>query len=155
MADSLINLIHLLATVVWLGGAIFLKAILEPVVKQIDPREGGKLMGLLAKRFTITAWTSIILLLITGYLKTPEGMLFDTSSDMGMILTVKHLLIVVVIIVGLLIALLVFPRLRRAAPGPGSAPAEDFVKASRQLHRLSMTSTITGIAILACAAFLW
>lgn len=155
MADSLINLIHLLATVVWLGGAIFMKALLEPVVKQIDPREGGKLMGLLAKRFTITAWTSIILLLITGYLKTPDGMLFDTSSDAGMILTVKHLLIVVVIIVGLLIALVVVPRLRRAAPGPGSAPAEDFGKASRQLHRLSMTSTITGIAILVCAAFLW
>jgi uncharacterized membrane protein len=155
MADSLINLVHLLATVIWLGGAIFMKAILEPVVKQIDPREGGKLMGLLAKRFTITAWTSIILLLITGFLKTPEGMLLDTSSDMGMILTVKHLLIVVVIIVGLLIALVVVPRLRRAAPGAGSVPTEDFVKASRQLHQLSMTSTITGIAILICAAFLW
>ncbi|HSQ77112.1 MAG TPA: DUF4149 domain-containing protein [Bacteroidota bacterium] len=155
MAESLINLIHLLATVVWLGGAIFMKLILEPAMKQIDPREGGRLMGLIAKRFTITAWTSIILLLITGYLKTPDGMLFDTSSDMGMILTVKHLLIVVVIIVGLLIALVVVPRMRRATPNPGSAPSGDFIAAGRQLHRLSMTSTIAGIAILTCAAFLW
>ena len=155
MADSLVNAVHLIATVVWLGGAIFMKAILEPALKTIDPREGGKLMGIIAKRFTITAWTSIILLLVTGFMKTPEGMLFDTSSDTGMILTFKHILIVLVVIVGILIAAVAVPRMRRSAPAPGLAPSEAFINANRQLQRLSMTSTITGIAIVILAAFLW
>ncbi len=155
MADSLINFLHLLATAVWLGGAIFIKAILEPATRQIDPREAGKLQGVIAKRFTITAWSSIIVLLITGYLKTPAEMLFDTSSSMGLALFVKHILIVFVIVIGLLIAFVAVPRLKRAAPAPGSPPSEDFVKANRQLLRLSMTSTIIGIGILLCASFLW
>lgn len=155
MVDSLINFVHLLATAVWLGGALFIKAILEPAMKKIDPREAGRLQGFIAKPFTITAWTSILLLVITGFMKTPEGMLLDTSSELGIILTVKHLLIVGVLVISILIGLVVVPRLQRAAPAPGSAPSEEFLTANRQLHRLSMASSIAGIAIVACAAFLW
>lgn len=155
MADSLINLIHLLATAVWLGGAIFIKLVLEPATRRIDPREAGQLQGIVAKRFTIIAWSSIILLCITGVLKTPPGMLLDTASDFGIILTVKHLLILVVIAIGLLIGLVAVPKLRRSAPAPGSPPSGEFLKANKALLRLSMISTVAGVGILACAAFLW
>lgn len=155
MMDSIINLIHLLATVAWLGGAVFMKTILEPAMKQISPPEAGKLKALVAKRFTFIAWPSIILLIITGYLKTPTGMLFDTSSQLGTILMVKHALVILVIIVGVLIGTVVVPRMQRSAPAPGSPPSEEFLKANARLHRLSMTSTILGVAIIACAAFLW
>ena len=155
MADSLINLVHLLATVVWIGGGLFIKVILEPAMKLIDPREAGRLLGIVAKRFSITAWICILLLLVTGVMKTPREMLFDPSSDMGLVLTVKHVLILLVIAVGLLIALVAVPRLRRSAPAPGSAPTDGFARANRQLHRLTMTSTILGVGIVAAAAFLW
>jgi uncharacterized membrane protein len=155
MTDALINVVHLLATVVWLGGAIFLKAILEPALKNIDPREGGRLMGIIAKRFTLTAWTSIVLLIITGLLKTPEGMLLDTSSDVGMILTAKHALIVLVLVVAVLIAVVAVPRMQKSAPAPGDPPSGEFLKANRQLHRFSMTSTVAGVLIVILAAFLW
>lgn len=155
MWDSLVNFVHLLATAIWLGGAIFIKAILEPSTRTIDPREAGKLQSAIAKRFTITAWTSIILLIITGFMKTPPGMLLDLSSDVGTILTIKHLLIIVVILIGIIIGFVAVPRLQRAAPAPGSPPSEEFLKANKQLLRLSMISTITGIAIVFCASFLW
>jgi putative copper export protein len=74
---------------------------------------------------------------------------------MGVILMIKHILILLVILVGLLIGLVVVPRMQRAAPAPGAAPPEEFLKANRQLHRLSKASTIGGVAILTCAAFLW
>ncbi len=155
MWESLVNFVHLLATAVWLGGAIFIKAILEPAAKLIDAREAGKLQANIAKRFTIVAWTSIVLLCITGYLKTPPGMLLNLSSDLGMILTVKHILIVFVIAIGLVIAIVAVPRLHRAAPAPGSPSSDEFLKANKLLLRLSMTSTIIGVGILVCAAFLW
>jgi putative copper resistance protein D len=155
MLDSLVNFVHLLATAVWLGGAIFIKAILEPAIKTIDPREAGKLQSSIAKRFTITAWTSIILLIITGIMKTPPGMWFDLSSDVGTILTIKHILILVVLVIGLIIGLVAVPRLQRSAPAPGSAPSDDFLKANKSLLRLSLISTITGVLIVFCASFLW
>lgn len=155
MVDSLINLIHLLATAVWLGGAIFIKIIHEPATRLIDPREAGKLQSNIAKRFSIAAWISILLLCITGYLKTPSGMLFDTSSETGITLMVKHVLILFVIVVALVITFVAVPRLRRSAPAPGSQPSEDFLRANRQIQRLSMTSTIAGVVILVCASFLW
>ncbi len=155
MFDSIINLIHLLATVAWLGGAIFMKAILEPALKNIDQREAGKLSGLLARRFSMIAWPSMVLLIITGILKTPSGMMFDTSSQMGTILMVKHILILVVFAVGLTIGMVVVPKLKRAAPAAGAAPTGEFLKATTQLKRLSMTSTVIGVAIICCAAFLW
>jgi len=155
MADSIITLIHLFATVAWIGGALFMKAILEPATKQIDPKEAGRLNAIVAKRFAFVSWPSLVLLLVTGYLKTPAGMLFDTTSHLGMVLTVKHTLIIIVMIVGMTIGMVVVPKLRRAMPAPGTAPSQEFLKASHQLHRLTWTSTLIGLAIVGVAAFLW
>jgi len=155
MVDAVVNLVHLLATAIWLGGAIFIKLILEPASRQIDPRENGKLQGLIARRFTIAAWTSLVLLLITGIMKTPSEMYLDFSSDMGRALAIKHILVAAVFAVGLIIALVAVPRMRHAAPGPGAAPSDAFLRAQRFLLRLSLTSTLLGIGVLICASFLW
>jgi|GEM_PF-1089343 len=155
MFDQIVQFVHLLATAVWLGGAIFIKMILEPSTQRIDPREAGKLSGIIAKRFSISAWIAILLLCITGILKTPGPMFFDTSSEAGIALAVKHVLVIGVILIGLVIALVAVPRLRRAAPAPGAPPAAEFLKAQKLLHRLSMTSTILGVGIIACVTFLW
>lgn len=155
MAENLINFVHLLATAVWLGGALFIKIILDPASRAIDPRENGKLQAVVAKRFSIAAWISIVLLVITGISKTPSGMLMDTTSEAGIILALKHILIIGVIGIGLAIGLVVVPRLRRSAGSPEPAVQLQFQKAGRQLQRLSMTSTVLGIGILLAASFLW
>jgi uncharacterized membrane protein len=121
----------------------------------IDPQQGGKLLGLIAKRFTITAWTSIAVLLITGYIKTPSEMLFDASGDMGLALLIKHLLIVGIILVGLVIGLYVVPRMNRSTPKPGEAPSGDFLGYQKRLHALATTNLILGLLVLACASILW
>lgn len=128
MTDTIINFLHLLATAVWIGGAAYTHFILMPSLKAIDPQQGGKLLGVIAKRFSITAWSAILVLIITGLLKTPGDMLFDTSSDMGLTLTFKHLLVLAVVIVGLVIALVVVPKMRQSTPKPGEASSADFIK---------------------------
>lgn len=150
-----INIIHILATAVWIGGAFFVHFTLQPAMKQIDPQQSGKLMGLIAKRFSITAWTCILLLIITGIMKTPAGMLFSPSTELGQILTIKHILVLLVIIVGLTIALYVIPNIRKNAPQPGEAPSNIFISNQKRLSSLATINLILGGLIVVCASLLW
>src|SRR4030065_791572 len=58
--------LHLIATVVWIGGIAFILFIAIPSAKQVLGADAGKLMGEISKRFTPIANYSIILLLVTG-----------------------------------------------------------------------------------------
>lgn len=155
MFDYAVNFLHLLATSIWIGGAIYIHLILLPSLRRIDPQQSGKLQGIVAKKFSLVAWTCIIVLLITGYLKTPDGMLFDTSSEFGMILMIKHVFIAGVIVVGLIIALYVVPNMSKAAPKPGEQPSPEFFKHRKRLQFLAMVNLIFGVLILVYASMLW
>ena len=61
---------HLIATVIWIGGIIFILLIALPSAKQVLGSEAGKLMGEISKRFTPIANYSIIFLLVTGIILT-------------------------------------------------------------------------------------
>jgi uncharacterized membrane protein len=155
MQDTIVNVIHLLATSVWIGGMFFIHFVLQPSIKAIDPPQAGALMGGIAKRFSISAWISIIALIVTGLIKTPGDMLFDTSTDFGAALTVKHILILAAVAVGLVIAFVVGPAMRRNPPKPGAPPPEAFVRAQARLKALSTTNLLLGLAIVVCASLLW
>lgn len=154
MVDNIIHFIHLLASVIWVGGAVYVLFILLPALRLIDPQQSGKLQGIIAKRFSLTAWSCIIILLITGFLRTPKSMLFDVSSDVGRVLVVKHLLIAASIIVGLAIILYVVPAMRKHAPKPGEAPSADFISSQKQLDVLGWINLVLGVLILLSASML-
>ncbi len=155
MVDHLINFVHLLAAAMWIGGAIFTKIVLAPALSKIDQQQSGIVQGIVAKRFSIVAWTCIVLLIITGLLKTPAAMLFDVSSETGIFLTIKIISVIGVLIVGLTIGLKVVPAMRKNMPKPGEKPTAEFVKYSGQLDRLALINTILGVLIILWASFLW
>ena len=155
MVDGIISFFHLLATVVWIGGMFYMDLILMPSLAKIDPGESGKLMGMIAKKFTITAWSAIIILIITGILKTPTDMYFDTSDEWGIFLLIKHVLIIGSIIVGLFITFVYVPGLKANSPKPGEMPSAEFVSYSKKIENLSKTNLVLGILILIFASLLW
>lgn len=155
MADSIINFFHLLATAVWIGGMVYIHFVLLPSVSKIDPGESGKLQGIIAKRFSIIAWSAIIILLITGFLKTPGEMLLNTSTQFGVILLIKHILILCVLITGIIIGAVVVPGLRKNMPNPSEKPKEAFFVYKKRLEMLATTNLTLGILILICASMLW
>jgi|SRR3990172_691994 len=154
MGSNLIHFLHLLATVVWIGGIIFMEVVFYPSLAAIDPQQGGKALAVAAKRFTIIAWSCIIILIITGLLKTPSGWLFDTSTTIGTLLLVKYLLIVAAIVVGVVITFVVAPKLISGSPKPGEKPSPEFLKSQKQVKRLAMTNMTVGVLILLVTAFL-
>ncbi len=155
MVDGIINFLHQLATAIWIGGMIYMDLILMPSAAKIDPGESSKLLGLIAKKFTIFAWGSIIILIITGLLKTPSNMLFSASTDTEIILLIKHILVIVIIITGLIITVVFVPGLKANAPAPGEKPSEEFFSYQRKIEHLSKTNLVLGILILICASWLW
>lgn len=82
--------------------------------------------------------------MVTGLLKTPSGWLFDTSSDIGTRLLAKHLLIIVSVIIGLVIA----PKLISGSPKAGEPPSPEFLKNQQRVKIFSGTNLIIRVFIL-------
>lgn len=155
MFDAIVNFLHLIAMALWIGGAAYFHSVLIPALKTIDPPQAGKLQGAIAKRFSIVAWSSIVTLIVTGILKTPSDLMFDTTSDMGRILLVKHIFVILVVVVGLAIGLYVVPNMHKNAPQPGQAPSSEFVEYQQRLSRLATVNLILGVLTVALASMLW
>lgn len=100
------------------------------------------------------SWLSVLILLVTGILKTPSSMLFDTISSYGVILTVKHVMIILMIICGLMITFVFAPKLRRYIPSPGSGPAPEFIAAQNGIKIFSSPNPLLGVGVLFCVALL-
>ncbi|MDH5765955.1 MAG: CopD family protein [Gammaproteobacteria bacterium] len=67
--NSIYNLLHVLAAVLWVGGMIFAHAFLRPVaVSQLEPPHRLKLWKGVFERFFPFVWLSVILLPVTGFL---------------------------------------------------------------------------------------
>src|SRR4030065_2730983 len=89
--------LHLVATVTWIGGIVFILFIAIPTAKQVLGAEAGKLMGEISKRFTPIANYNIILLIVTGVVLTAVNKQFSGIGNFGnswfLGLIVKHVLV--------------------------------------------------------------
>ena len=88
---------HLVATVLWVGGIIFILFFAMPSSKQVLGAESGRLMGEISKRFTPAANMSIIVLVMTGAVlaglnRQYSGIAFLANS-WSSALTVKSILV--------------------------------------------------------------
>ena len=152
MKSYVLQLVHLFATVAWIGGMIFMKAVLVPALSSLEPPSRGRLMSAVAKRFTVLAWTSVVLLAVTGLMKTPSELLHDTTTGVGQLLFTKHLLFLLMIGVGFIITIAVAPKIARLAPVPGAGPSTEFIRAQKALDGLSAVNAVLGLGILALTA---
>ena len=148
--------LHLLATVTWIGGMIFYVLVLVPSMGAIDPPQRGKLVGAVMKRYVPLAWGAIIVLIITGvfiaWYKGSLGVSF--SSTYGIILFAKHLIILIMIVIGVLVSLVIGPKLK-APPAPAEVgsggppgPPPGMVKLQKQAGALGLINLVLGIAVL-------
>ncbi len=123
---------HLIATVIWIGGIIFILLIALPSAKQVLGSEAGKLMGEISKRFTPIANYSIIFLLVTGIILTALNKqlseIESVRNNWTLFLIVKHVLVLGMIVVHFYRGLVLTPKIA------GTEPSEQ--KAS--LQRLSL-----------------
>ncbi|MGH2569396.1 MAG: hypothetical protein ACRDGA_13745 [Bacteroidota bacterium] len=141
------RVVHLTSAVVWLGGLIFLNAVLKPVV---DYRKGqqAQLNLEILKRFQPFIWSSVWPLLVTGLLLmllSPRFIWFDVSSLWSKLLVVKQ--------VSFLLLVFFSWQMGKVLQKLGPAMAwEEFEGWWMAYSRLVRRSIFTGIVTLLAAA---
>ncbi len=107
--------VHLLATVIWIGGIAFILFIAIPSAKQVLGAEAGKLMGAISKRFTPFVNFSIICLIVTGLVLSwfnkhvSETGISENILTSGLIL--KHILVLGMVVVHFYRGLVLNPKI--------------------------------------------
>ncbi len=104
MEQAIITWIHLVSAAVWVGGSLFIGAVLAPILKKMPMtlEERIQMMVTVGRRFNKIAVPSLIILVVTGLynsisvLSNPD-LLFGTSY--GSFLFIKILLVIALIIV--------------------------------------------------------
>lgn len=95
--------LHLIATVVWIGGITFILFIAIPSAKHVLGGEAGKLMGEISKRFTPLANYSILFLIITGIALTGLNKQFSGigvfENKWTLILAIKHIIVLGMVVI--------------------------------------------------------
>jgi len=118
----LILWLHILASVVWIGGMAFNILILRPSITVIDAPQRIKLAETVLRRFISFVWASIGVLILTGaILALPKMTSFKTllSSSYGGLLILKLLIVMVMIINVFIIQYILFPKFKSLIPSPG------------------------------------
>lgn len=109
--------VHLIATVVWIGGIVFILFVAIPSAKQVLGPEAGKLMGDISKRFTPIANYCIIFLLVTGIILTALNKqlseIESVRNNWTLFLIMKHVLVLGMIVVHFYRGLILAPKIAR------------------------------------------
>jgi uncharacterized membrane protein len=154
-------LLHILAAVVWIGGAIFLAAVLVPVLR--DPALRPHAVGMIRRagvRFRNIGWACFLILIVTGAVNLSRwGVDWERftsaslwSSTWGKILCAKLILVAAVLLMSGVHDFFVGPRARMLMhDAPGSPRAMRLRRLAGWMGRLNV---LLGVIIVALAIML-
>ncbi|HEU4618328.1 MAG TPA: DUF4149 domain-containing protein [Gammaproteobacteria bacterium] len=152
---------HILAAVIWIGGAIFLAAVLVPVLRDPALRpHAPELIRRAGVRFRNLGWACLLILVATGAVnlgrwgvdwpRFTSAALWSTAW--GRILALKLGLVVVVLALSAMHDFVVGPRARaRMRQAPGSREAMRLRRCAGWMGRLNV---LLGVVIVALAVML-
>ncbi len=105
IANMILNWLHLVATVVWLGGIAFILFILITKAKEVMGQDAGKLIGAASKRYKSFADWCIVILIITGIglyvINMPSNQKEDAESPWMLLLIIKHVIVLMMVLIHL------------------------------------------------------
>ena len=121
--------LHLIATVIWIGGIGFILFIAMPSARQVMGTDAGKLMCDVSKRFTPVANYSIALLVLTGAAMAVLNNRFSSSAILEnnwiIILAVKHVLVFTMIVIHFYRGRILAPKIMKMESEPGKVALQN------------------------------
>ena len=156
--QTIITWIHLLSASIWVGGSIFLGAVLAPLLKKMSLSTGERLLLMIktGRRFNKIALPSLIILIGTGIynshlvLQSPE-ILF--TSSYGTFLITK-IILVIALIVTFIIHIRVFSGDVEKKITKREIADNELQKLNKKGMILGETTVVLSVAILFFAALL-
>lgn len=112
--------IHLIATVIWLGGLTFITFVILPYIqKKMSDEEKEKILTSLQKYLNPLGWFSLIILLGTGMFQMSAHPAYQgflaIDNDWAVALLIKHIFIIFMVIAMGYLTWFVLPGLKRLA----------------------------------------
>lgn len=163
LVQTAVRWLHLLATISWLGGSIFITAVLAPILRRtMSPVERVVLVDTVGNSFSVIAWSAIAVLLITGVvnaffrLGSIEGILAGLAAPgYGRVLLLKLILVGGVVLLTALHSFLWGPRLgRMAKEARDGALSVEFARLRRTIALWSAVTLLGNLTIVALAAYM-
>ena len=158
-AYQFVVLLHLLAAIVWIGGTVFLAAVVIPVTRRsiTPPQEGARVLGLVARRFRVVSWAAVAVLigsglyLVTGHWGVTPSVFFTGEGWFINVLRAKVGLVLAVLALSLVHDLYLGPRMaaRMEVRGPGGQPSPEAQRTRRVVIRLARVNMLLVLALLA------
>ncbi len=144
MADIVqivLDYVHILAVMIWMGGGIYFFMIVQPSLAGLPPDQAGRLAGGMIKKFTPIAWGSIITIGVVGLLRAfLSGFINQSvlmSTTYGNMLLLKMALYVAMVFVAITIT-------RISASMPTLQPQEIPATQAR-IKTLAQTNMVLGL----------
>lgn len=150
--------LHLIATVLWIGGLTALGVLVIPAARRtLQPPEYSSLLGEIQKRLDPLGWFCLAVLAGTGMFQLSanpnyQGFL-QVESTWGIAILVKHMLFFGMTALSAYLTWDLLPALRRAALRQAKDPAEAVRLEQRntQLLRLNLILSLLILALTALA----
>ena len=150
--------LHLIATIVWLGGLVLMTVVIWPEARAIVTRhdESGALLELLErlrKRFYPLANLSLIVLIVTGLYQMGQSPHYDgflqIKNDWARAILLKHIAVLGMLVVGATMQWGVLPALDRATLlVRRGKEAPDLEQLRRRERQLLVVNCILGVIVL-------
>jgi len=156
---SLSHFLHLMATVVWIGGIVMILLVILPGAKESieSAPKIKRLMKEIARRFTPMANISILIVILTGnviaFYDKRFTALLEFNNPWNSVMLLKHFLVVVMVIIHFYRGLLLNPKICRLSSkiselevaSPLSSRVAKFQKFSLDLVKVNL---VLGIMVL-------
>ena len=140
------HLLHVLGTVVWIGGILITLLVILPGSKAAIESAStvGKLMKEVAKRFTPLANISILLLIVTGiiifYYDKNYTSFLDMQNRWNLLIALKHAFVAIMIIIHFYRGLILSQKIEKSSLKPNE-------KATARLKKLSLDLVKANLAL--------
>lgn len=153
---------HILATVVWIGGILLITFLVIPQINNVltDQTALHQILLRIRGRFAQVSNLALVVLIVTGLLQMTADPNYDgllqLDNQWSRVLLLKHLLIVIMAILGLSLQLSVAPALERVSLllQHGKNEHSQWERLRRKERRLTVLIALLAILILAASAWL-
>lgn len=153
--------LHILAAIAWIGGAIFLAAVIVPCVRRPELREHAALLiQITGRRFKYLGWGCLLILVVTGITNlTFKGLgpALHTSEfwtgPFGSLLAHKISLVLLILVLSAAHDFYIGPRAAESwRTDPDSARTKRLRKAASWMGRINL---LLALVVVALGIMLW
>ncbi|MDO8578822.1 MAG: hypothetical protein Q7R50_06545 [Dehalococcoidales bacterium] len=147
---SIVNWLHLAATVTWLGAMVTNMLVLMPAAREtLEPQVMGRFMGSFMKKFRPLVYLSIIALVVTGVIMMLLNRHYLGILDFGnlwtWLLLVKHIIIIIMVVMVIYAFETLAPKVGKLA---AAGPSPELAKLQKLQMNIAMAGLLMALSVL-------